>query len=145
MAIIYTYPRKTDPSSQDTLLISDVEDGNKTKQVSIKDIRGATVSGVSSIIADTPNVTLSPAAGTGDVGISVTGWTQINGVLKTSGSDVPTGNIVASASEVATFAVKADTNMKIQGDNASTDTTGTACDAASASGPRTTGGAAGDG
>tara|TARA_R100001509_G_scaffold2317_2_gene1940 strand:- start:2374 stop:3819 length:1446 start_codon:yes stop_codon:yes gene_type:complete len=117
MAIIYTYPRKTDPSSQDTLLISDVEDGNKTKQVSIKDIRSATVSGVSSIIADTPNVTLSPAAGTGDVGISVTGWTRINGVLS---NGLPSGNIIASASEVANFAVKADTNMEIQGDNAST-------------------------
>ena len=111
MAIIYTYPRKTDPSSQDTLLISDVEDGNKTKQVSIQDIRGATVSGVSSIIADTPNVTLSPAAGTGDVGISVEGWTTITGT---------SSNIVASAGSTAIFAVNTDTNFAITGDAANT-------------------------
>lgn len=71
MAIIYTYPKKSDPSSSDLLLISDSEDNNKTKQVTIHDIRGATTSGVSSIIAGT-NVTIDPAAGTGDVTINST-------------------------------------------------------------------------
>lgn len=69
MAIIYTYPVKTDPSSSDLILISDSEDGKKTKQVTIQDIRGATAAGVSSIIAGT-NISISPAAGTGDVTIN---------------------------------------------------------------------------
>ena len=69
MSIIYTYPKKSDPSSSDLLLISDSEDNNKTKQVTIHDIRGATTSGVSSIIAGT-NISISPAAGTGDVTIN---------------------------------------------------------------------------
>jgi len=73
MAVIYTYPSKTDPVATDLLLISDSEDENKTKKVTISDIRGATVSGVSSIVAGTDNVTLNPAGGTGDVTISVTG------------------------------------------------------------------------
>jgi len=69
MAIIYTYPKKADPSSSDLLLISDSEDNNKTKQVTIHDIRGATTSGVSSIIAGT-NISIDPAAGTGNVTIN---------------------------------------------------------------------------
>jgi hypothetical protein len=70
MAIIYTYPTKSNPVDGDLVLISDTEDGNKTKQVSIANIRGATTSGVSSIIAGTSNVTL-PTGQTGDVTISV--------------------------------------------------------------------------
>ena len=50
MAIIYTYPKKSSPSSTDLVLISDSEDNNQTKQVTIHDIRGATTAGVSSII-----------------------------------------------------------------------------------------------
>ena len=73
MAIIYTYPVKTNPVSADKVLISDSEDDNKTKSVTIDDIRSATASGVSSIIAGTSNVTLDPAAGVGDVTVSVSG------------------------------------------------------------------------
>tara|TARA_A100001515_G_scaffold64491_2_gene51089 strand:+ start:12035 stop:13573 length:1539 start_codon:yes stop_codon:yes gene_type:complete len=113
MAIIYTYPIKSDPASSDTILISDTEDGNKTKQVTIHDIRGATVSGVSSIIAGTPNVTLSPTAGVGDVTISVSEqntWTTITGT---------TSSIIASApSSTAVFSVNADTNFTIVGNGA---------------------------
>ena len=72
MAIIYTYPVKTSPVAADKVLISDSEDNNKTKSVTIDDIRGATASGVSSIIAGTSNVTL-PTGQTGDVTISVSG------------------------------------------------------------------------
>ena len=69
MAIIFTYPQKSDPSANDKLLISDSEDNNKTKLVTISDIRGATVSGVSSIIAGN-NISISPASGVSDVTIN---------------------------------------------------------------------------
>jgi len=72
MAIIYTYPEKTNPVDNDLILISDSEDNNKTKQVTIADIRGATVSGVSQILAGT-NVTISPPTGTGVVTINSSG------------------------------------------------------------------------
>ena len=79
MAIIYTYPVKSDPVSADKLLISDSEDSNKTKQVSIEDIRGATTAGVSSISAGT-NITLDPPAGTGDVEINSLVYTGQQGI-----------------------------------------------------------------
>tara|TARA_R100001509_G_scaffold154362_2_gene115939 strand:- start:316 stop:1785 length:1470 start_codon:yes stop_codon:yes gene_type:complete len=93
MAIIYTYPSKTDPAATDLLLISDSEDENKTKKVTISDIRGATVSGVSSIIAGTSNVTLSPVSGTGDVTISVSGSSDavIETVRNNSGATIEKG------------------------------------------------------
>jgi hypothetical protein len=69
MAIIYTYPQKSQPVGADTLLITDSEDNNATKTVTITDIRSATVSGVESIIAGS-NITISPAGGTGDVTIN---------------------------------------------------------------------------
>ena len=70
MAIIYTYPTKSNPVDGDLVLISDTEDGNKTKQVSIANIRAATVSGVNSIIAG-DNISL-PSGGTGDVTVATT-------------------------------------------------------------------------
>ena len=89
MAIIYTYPKKSSPSSTDLVLISDSEDNNQTKQVTIHDIRGATTAGVSSIIAGT-NITISPAAGTGDVTINSTGgvtsFTNANGTYISAGT-----------------------------------------------------------
>ena len=79
MAIIYTYPSKIDPVADDKVLISDSEDNNKTKSVTIKDIRSGTVSGVSSILAGN-NVTISPGAGTGDVTINATAYTAGDGI-----------------------------------------------------------------
>ena len=79
MAIIYTYPSKTDPVADDKVLISDSEDNNKTKTVSIKDIRSGTVTGVSSIVAGN-NVTISPGAGTGDVTVNATAYTAGDGI-----------------------------------------------------------------
>jgi hypothetical protein len=72
MAIIYTYPQKSQPVSADSLLITDSEDNNATKTVTIADIRDAAVSGVESLIAG-DNITLDPAGGTGNVTVSTTG------------------------------------------------------------------------
>jgi len=72
MAIIYTYPIKTNPVDADKVLISDSEASNETKQVTIANIKGATVSGVSQIVAGT-NVTISPVGGTGVVTINSSG------------------------------------------------------------------------
>ena len=90
MAIIYTYPVKTDPVAADKVLISDSEDDNKTKSVTIEDIRSGTVSGVSSILAGN-NVTISPAGGTGDVTVNATAYTAGDGIDITSyviGADI---------------------------------------------------------
>ena len=38
MAIIYTYPTKTNPAASDLILISDSEDSNKTKQISVSSL-----------------------------------------------------------------------------------------------------------
>lgn len=52
MAIIYTYPVKSNPVDADLVLISDSESTNpqdRTKQVTVASIKGATTSGVSSV------------------------------------------------------------------------------------------------
>ena len=49
MAIIYTYPRKATPNTNDLILISDSQDSNKTKQVTIASLPGGSGSGVSSV------------------------------------------------------------------------------------------------
>ena len=75
MAIIYTYPVKTTPVDADLIIISDSESTdpkNKTKQVTVASIKGATASGVSQIVAGT-NVTISPVGGTGVVTINSSG------------------------------------------------------------------------
>ena len=79
MAIIYTYPVKTDPVAADKVLISDSEDNNKTKSVTIDDIRQAATSGVSSIVAGS-NITIDPAGGTGDVTVNATAYTAGDGI-----------------------------------------------------------------
>lgn len=85
MAIIYTYPIKTQPADDDKILISDSEDDNKTKSVTIEDIRSATVSGVSSIIAG-DGISL-PSGSTGDVTIDATEYVGGDGIdIRTVGS-----------------------------------------------------------
>lgn len=59
MPVIYTYPVKTTPVANDLILISDSADKNKTKQVTVSSIRGATVSGVSSFNTITGDITIS--------------------------------------------------------------------------------------
>ena len=68
MAIIYTYPTKSTPADDDKILISDSEDSNKTKQVTIEDIRTSTA-GVTKIIAG-QKISISPTNGIGDVTIT---------------------------------------------------------------------------
>ena len=98
MAIIYTYPIKNDPSSQDTLLISDVEDGNKTKQVTVSKLIDL-VAGVSTFSAGTtgltPNTSSNGAitlAGTLNVANGGTGATNLTGILKGNGASAITSD-----------------------------------------------------
>ncbi|MDA8556607.1 hypothetical protein N9K77_00010 [bacterium] len=54
MAIIYTYPVKTNPVGDDLILISDSADSNNTKQVKVSTLPGGSGSGVSSVTAVSP-------------------------------------------------------------------------------------------
>ena len=78
MAIIYTYPVKTNPSNDDLILISDSTDDNNTKQVKISSLPGGSSSGVTSIVAGT-NVTIDPVNGIGSVTIN-SSYQQGNGI-----------------------------------------------------------------
>jgi len=88
MAIIYTYPTKTTPNDNDLILISDSEDGNKTKNATVTSIKDA-INVVDSITATSPLVasastgaiTLSmPAATSGVNGyLTSTNWSTFNG------------------------------------------------------------------
>lgn len=71
MAIIYTYPTKATPNDNDLILISDSEDSNKTKQVTIGSLPGGSGSGVSSVTAVLPLA----STGGGTPAISLTGLT----------------------------------------------------------------------
>ena len=93
MAIIYTYPKKTNPNNLDLVLISDSEDNNQTKQVTIADIKGATASGVSSIIAGT-NITIDPVSGTGNVTINASSG---SGTVTSVGLTMPSAFSVANS------------------------------------------------
>ena len=61
MAIIYTYPVKTNPVDDDLVLISDSADKNNTKQVKISSMRGATVSGVADVNIGTSSASTGAA------------------------------------------------------------------------------------
>ena len=77
MAIIYTYPTKATPASDDLVLISDSADGNKTKQVKMSNMPGASGVGITQLngqtlatqsFANDANVTITSAAGTHTLG-----------------------------------------------------------------------------
>jgi len=81
MAIIYTYPTKATPASDDLVLISDSADGNKTKQVKMSNMPGASGAGITQLngqtlatqsFADDVNVIITSAAGTHTLGWSGT-------------------------------------------------------------------------
>ena len=73
MAIIYTYPVKTTPVDADLVLISDSEDSNNTKQVTISSIKALTA-GVTSVTATSP---LIASAATGDTTLSLSGLSAL--------------------------------------------------------------------
>ena len=85
MAIIYTYPTKATPVNNDLILISDSEDNNKTKQVTVSSVKALTA-GVTKIIAGT-NIGISPVTGVGDVTINSSS-TDTTIETKNSGSSV---------------------------------------------------------
>jgi len=67
MAVIYSYKKKALPGLSDTLVISDVADRNKTKQITISGVREA-IDVVDKITATAP---LAVSAETGDINISI--------------------------------------------------------------------------
>ena len=58
MAIIYTYPIKAIPNSNDLVLISDSEDSNNTKQVKVSTLPGSVGAGVSSVTSANAAITI---------------------------------------------------------------------------------------
>jgi hypothetical protein len=64
MAIIYTYPVKATPNANDLILISDSQDSNKTKQVTIASLPGGSGSGVSSVTSANAAITVADSSTT---------------------------------------------------------------------------------
>ena len=59
MAVIYSYPVKSIPNTNDLILISDSEDVNKTKQVTIGSLPGGSGSGVTSVTSANTAITIA--------------------------------------------------------------------------------------
>ena len=100
MAIIYTYPTKTTPVDNDLILISDSEDSNNTKQVTVSSVKALTA-GVTKIVAGT-GIGVSPVTGIGDVTVNFSGglndlsdasYAGTNDASMYIGNGVPTGLI----------------------------------------------------
>ena len=81
MAIIYTYPTKDTPANDDLVLISDSADNNKTKQVKMSNMPGASGAGITQLngqtlatqsFANDTNVIITSAGGTHTLGWSGT-------------------------------------------------------------------------
>jgi len=64
MAIIYTYPTKATPNANDLILISDSQDSNKTKQVTVASLPGGSGSGVSSVTSANTAITVADSTTT---------------------------------------------------------------------------------
>jgi len=89
MAIIYTYPLKSTPTSSDLVLISDAADKNKTKNAKISDIQNL-ISGVNSLNTLAGAVTLSEGTGI---------------TLTTTGNDIEVSSNAASIGTGIQFSV----------------------------------------
>ena len=96
MAIIYTYPVKTNPVDDDLVLISDSADKNNTKQVKISSMRGATVSGVADV-----NIGTSSAS----TGVPLVSIPNSGNVIITSKAYAGTSNVghVPAGGSATTF------------------------------------------
>ena len=64
MPIIYTYPTKATPNDNDTILISDSQDGNSTKKVKISSLPGGSGAGVSSVTSANAAITVASPSST---------------------------------------------------------------------------------
>ena len=64
MAIIYTYPIKSIPNTNDLVLISDSEDSNNTKQVKVSTLPGSVGAGVSSVTSSNAAITIADSTST---------------------------------------------------------------------------------
>ena len=106
MAIIYTYPVKAIPNTNDLILISDSQDSNNTKQVTIGSLPGGSGSGVSSVTSSNVAITVADASTTPVLtSVAYTGTTNVGHVpaggsattfLRGDGSwVVPTDTIVS--------------------------------------------------
>ena len=79
MAIIYTYPVKTNPVANDLILISDSADNNKTKQVKVSTLPTAGGGSVSSVgfslnsLAALAITGDNPVTGSGTITLGTTG------------------------------------------------------------------------
>jgi len=79
MAIIYTYPVKTNPANDDLILISDSADSNKTKQIKVSSLPssgGGSVSSVGLSLNSLAAFAISgdnPVTGSGTITLGVTG------------------------------------------------------------------------
>ena len=87
MAIIYTYPTKATPNANDLILISDSQDSNKTKQVTIASLPGGSGSGVSSVTSANAAITVADSSTTPVLtSVAYSGGTGIGHVPTGSGS-----------------------------------------------------------
>ena len=87
MAIIYTYPTKATPNANDLILISDSQDSNKTKQVTIASLPGGSGSGVSSVTSANNAITVADSSTTPVLtSVAYSGGTGIGHVPTGSGS-----------------------------------------------------------
>ncbi len=87
MAIIYTYPVKATPNANDLILISDSQDSNKTKQVTIGSLPGGSGSGVSSVTSANAAITVADSSTTPVLtSVAYSGGTGIGHVPTGSGS-----------------------------------------------------------
>ena len=87
MAIIYTYPTKATPNANDLILISDSQDSNKTKQVTVASLPGGSGSGVSSVTSANAAITVADTTTTPVLtSVAYSGGTNIGHIPTGSGN-----------------------------------------------------------
>ena len=87
MAIIYTYPTKATPNVNDLILISDSQDSNKTKQITIASLPGVSSLGVTSVSSANAAITVTdPTSTVVLTSVAYSGGANIGHVPTGSGS-----------------------------------------------------------